>query len=178
MGDPFFNTKKPTYGSVVYQGYYYDSLLLTYDVIQDNLILSYNNLGQFFTVVLNSDKIDSFGLHEHVFDHIKDATPGLNNSGFYDVLYDGTSRILVKRRKSTRPANTKGYLFEYIDADRYFVLKNDRYHSVASKAGIYRLFNENKKAIKREMRKVNYTYKSQTDRYLKRVCMLNDRISE
>jgi hypothetical protein len=175
-GDPTFLRKNPSYGSVVYQGHFYDSLLLSYDVIQDNLILAYQNQGLFFSIVLNSDKIDSFTLMGHYFHNVRKDTIGLNYGGFFDRLYDGPSTIMVKRRKTTRPANVKGYLFEYTESDRYFIYSQGKFNSVSTKASIYRLFEKNKKAIKREMRRVDYTYRSQRDRYLKRVCFLNDKL--
>jgi len=176
LGTPFFQQKNFSFGSVIYQGHIYNNLLLGYDVIQDNLVLAYQNRGQFFQIVLDRDKVDAFVLLGHTFDNRQPETAGLPFGGYLDKLYDGPSKILVKRNKKTRPSTTKGYLYEYVNADKYFVYTKGEFVPVNSKSKIFKIFKENRKLLRKQILKTDLDYRSQKDRYLQKVCQLNDQI--
>ncbi len=164
-GHPYFLNKNFQYGSVQYMGNNYDSLIIGYNVVQDNLILVYPRDDSFFAIVPRKDRINYFTLLGHDFVQIKDPPKGLPEKGFYDVLYDGQTKILARRRKTTVAYQEGNYLSQYKSTDQYFIRKDGQYHTLRSRSSLYQLFKNEKRDLKKFIRERNIDFKSDPDRY-------------
>ncbi|MCA6073985.1 hypothetical protein [Fulvivirga sedimenti] len=168
-GHPYFLNKNFQFGSVQYMGYTYDSLIIGYNIVQDQLILVYPRDDAFFAIVPRKDRINYFSLLGHHFVQIKDLPAGLPDEGFYDVLYDGTTKILARRSKIQAAYQEGNYLFEYKLNDQYFLWKDGRFHTIRTRAALYQLFKEDKREIKKFIRDENIDFKTYPDGYFQKL---------
>ncbi len=170
-GNPFYLNKNFVFGSVIYMGYRYDSIVMAYDCFRDELILAYPLANEFFAIVPVKSRIDAFRIHGHEFVQIREADkyPGITETGFFDVIYSGEHRILARREKIAARYVTGNYLQRFEPDDYYYIRKDGVYHRVQRRAGLLNLFKENKRELKRFIRQSNYDFKDGTDAFLRSV---------
>lgn len=141
-------------GSVFYDGAEYENIPMAYDILHDDLITTRYN--QNYRIRLNADKVDHFTFAGHEFvrivdDSIHHLTIG---TGYYDKLYDGKSKVLVKRKKILQQRYSGGVAYnDYVEKDLYYILKNGAYNQVSSKKTVENLFRDHKKDLKKYFRK-------------------------
>jgi hypothetical protein len=165
-GNAFFQDRSYYYGSVEYLEYMYDSLVIAYDVFLDELVLAYPRKDEFFAIIPIKSRINRIYLAGHVFIHHRDEEPGLNETGFYDLLYDGEHRIVAKRRKKVVPFREGAYLYRYESNDSYYIFKDGSYHAIRGRKGLLNLFKDHKKDLKQFIRNTGLNFDSQTDQLL------------
>lgn len=152
-GDPYFITGEFKKGSINYSGRKYDSVPLMYDIARNQLVILAPD--KISSVVLENDFIDSFTLHDHHFIKLlQDYKQNLNNSGFYDLLYNGNIQLLAKRVKNIDEQIKGDALVRIIyPKDRFYVHKDSLYYLVSNKKDVLRLFKDKSHEIKKYMRK-------------------------
>ena len=152
-GDPYFITGDFTEGWVNYSGRKYDSVPLMYDLARNEVVI----LGpdKISSIVLGNDFIDSFSLQGHYFIKLlQDYKQNLNNSGFYDVLYNGRMQLLVKRTKIIDEQIKDNVVVRIFSAkDRFYVHKDSLYYLVSNKKDVLHLFKDKTHDIRKYMRK-------------------------
>jgi hypothetical protein len=160
-GDPYFITGDFTKGWVNYSGRKYDSVPLMYDVARNQLVILAPD--KMSSVILQNDFIDSFSLHQHHFIKLlQDYKQNLNNSGFYDVLYNGHVQLLAKRTKNIDEQIKGDVLLRIFSAkDRFYVHKDSLYYLVSNKKDVLRLFKDKAHEIKKYMRKHHLKFRRQ-----------------
>ncbi|MEJ2005844.1 MAG: hypothetical protein P8X57_13005 [Cyclobacteriaceae bacterium] len=168
-GDPYYLTKSFAYGSVIYMGYQYDSLVMAYDSNIDQLVLAYPNTEGFFAIVPVKSRIDAFRIHGHTFVHIRDTEkfPGIAEAGYYDVLFDGEHRILARRQKVASDYREGDYLYRYETNDRYYIRINGEYRIIRGRRGLLSLFSDQKRELRRFIRQSRYDFKDDPDNLMR-----------
>jgi hypothetical protein len=157
---PYFETEEWVNGSVIYEGEPYENLDLLYDISNDRLITELYNGSP---IMLINEKLNSFSIGSHHFKKIKNETVNnsLPQSGFYEILYDGTTQAVARRQKKRRETiESKTIQVYFDDKDKYFILKNGNFNQVKSKTSVLKLFPDHKQALKQYMRKNNLNYKT------------------
>lgn len=150
---PFFPADDWVYGSVVYHAQPYESVPLLYDASTDKVITeNYYNAEE---IVLMSEKLDAFEIGEHKFikvDHT--LVKGLPASGFYEQVYPGNTKVIVKRMKvfSDYIENQK-ILYRYDAKNKFYLLKNGAYFQVNSKNALLRVLSDQKQALRPYIKK-------------------------
>lgn len=146
----FFEFRKWHNGVLMYDGQRFDSIPMLYDIFKDELIIKHFNGDH---LLLQSEKIDYFNVDNHSFERLE-AGKDINEqmrTGFYDVLYNGKSRTIVRRYKTRQEKIVdKMVVALYPQKNNFYIKKGDHYHSVGSKKATLNLFPE----YKRELRKV------------------------
>ncbi|HTN22040.1 MAG TPA: hypothetical protein VL125_16290 [Pelobium sp.] len=141
-GHTLFINDQYTNGEFVYNGYAYKDKSLMYDLVYGQLVLL--NFDKVGGIVVKSDMVDSFSLHNHKFINIKPAqikdkeiTPG-----YYDLLYDGDVALLAKRIKKITESTTQ-YKVERTVAQEntYYLYKNNKYNLVKGKKSLLKLLH-------------------------------------
>lgn len=162
-GHPFFRSDDWEFGSVTYNGQYYENVPLLYDVLKDQIITESYNGSE---MVLTKEKVSRFNLNDDIF--ITVHHPSLPKAGFYQLLYDGPSRALAKRQKGRREKISDRSIEVFFDTrDRFFIYKNGLYFQVRNKSGVLRVFG-NKKTELKEFFKTNHVrFKADFARALK-----------
>jgi len=95
FGQPFFIADSLINGTVTFDGVTYENVKLQYDEVNDELIttdLQGDNLVQLF-----KQKINAFSIGPYNFINLAQTYP---RAGYYRVLYNGKSQILVRESKS------------------------------------------------------------------------------
>ena len=146
----FYEFRKWHNGVLVYDDQRFDSIPMLYDIFKDELIIKHFNGDH---LLLQSEKIDYFYVDNHTFvrqEAGKDINPQMR-TGFYDLIYNGKSRTIVRRIKQRQEKIVdKRVIALFPQKNTYYVKKGDQYYNVSSKKSAFNLFPE----YKRELRKV------------------------
>ena len=175
QGDQYFQSYIWEKGSVYYDGLLYSDVSMKYDIANEVLIVDHAHLP--FQVALESANIDYFSLLDHHFIRLEADTlthAGIS-TGFYDLLYDGKTRFLVKRAKILKDAIEDRQLHYWFEAtDRYFIQKDDVFHRVKSKRSVLKVFYDHKKDIQRFMKRNKIKFRKQPEEAIHRIVMYYD----
>lgn len=147
-GQPYFYTTEYTFGSVVYDGIFYDSIVMKYDEIADALIVL-NGADQ---IQLWNEKVENFHLFNADFiQPQKDSNvTGLDFPGFYNLLYEGNTSLLKKEVKSiTEIINTSAELLRFVNTKEFYYLKKgETYNAITNSKSFYKLLGDHKAEVK------------------------------
>ncbi|WP_181308102.1 hypothetical protein [Rufibacter sp. XAAS-G3-1] len=163
-GHQFFLQDAAATGNVHYDGASYDQVPMLYDLVKDEVIIMRNNL---LMQKLVSEKVASFELNGHRF--VRHVAPQSADSsslptGFYDVLHDGTSKMLVKRQKQMEEKVEDKFLIEiYSHRDKFFLGKEKTFYQVRSKKSVYQLLKDKKKELKKYARSNKLRFRKQRE---------------
>ncbi len=151
-GIPFFEVDSMATGWVGYEGRIYEPMHIQYDVARNHVvILNYDKRGR---IILNNELVDSFQLLNHRFLRLQaNSAQNLGTTGFYDLLYNGKTKVLASRKKAFREVIKDNEVIRvFVKQDRHFVFKGDKYYLVNNKKDVFRLFDDKKHEIKAAMR--------------------------
>lgn len=152
-GTPFFEVDSFATGWVSYGGKIYQPMHVQYDIVRDEVVvLNSDNISR---IILQDEQIDSFHFLNHTFIRLEqNDKQNLNNTGFYDLLYNGHTRVLAARKKIiTKAIYGNDLVRSFYSLDRYYVFKDDIYYLVANKRDVLNLFDDKRHEIKSVMRK-------------------------
>ncbi|MBO9615343.1 MAG: hypothetical protein J7619_21770 [Dyadobacter sp.] len=148
----FYQQRRWLNGMVLYDGQQFDSIPMLYDIFHDELVIRHFNGDH---VLLQTVKVDSFIVDNHHFARLeagKDINPQMR-TGFYDVVYGGKSRTLVRRTKSRQEKIVEKKVIAYYPEKNFFyVFRDGRYHSVHTKKSMLELFPEQKRELRKVLR--------------------------
>jgi hypothetical protein len=177
-GSPYFLTDKFTGGSVVYDGILFDSLSLLYDDLKRVLVSKSDG----FVLQFVSERISEFTVSGHHFVRLKaDSTnQGLSETGFYEILYPGRSRVLKETFKKTRevPSIYEGLLHYVDETTDYFIRTANGYKPANSKGEILQVFKDHKKEVQQYMKKNKLKFRSDKENTLIEVAGYYDQIAK
>jgi hypothetical protein len=101
---PYFKENKWAKGSLLYQGIFYNAERIKYDIEIDKLIyLMYGNDNTMNCVALDENFILEFYILNSTFRYyngLKNDTGRKLKAGYYEVVYDGKLKFLVRNEKS------------------------------------------------------------------------------
>lgn len=167
---PFFPDYDWIYGSVIYHGHTYDSVPMLYDINTDKLVIeNYNNAQE---IALVSEKVAGFTIGGHRFRRI--INESVNNSlpvtGFYEILYDGPTRAILRRQKIlTEIIVSQTIEIGYDEKTRYFVLRDGVYLPARNKASLLKILGDEKQALKPFIKKNKLRFRRDPVQALTRV---------
>ncbi|MVM28879.1 hypothetical protein GO755_02455 [Spirosoma sp. HMF4905] len=148
---PFFPVDSLQPGTIAYNGVQYHDVLMLYDIVRDELAIQPPEGG--YRVRLNNDKISNFSIKKHQFARlVGDSALGLR-TGFYEILYNGTVKVLAQRVKTVHEDISSGtYKAEYLVKDRFYIQKEGAYHEVKTKGSVLSLFPDQAKPLRKYLR--------------------------
>ena len=122
-GQPFFIADSLIAGTITFDDVTYENVKLQYDEVNDELIttdLQGDNLVQLF-----KQKISAFSIGPHKFINLSQTYP---RAGYYRVLYNGKSQIIVKESKSiqVKPGRITSETERSVNATTDYYLKTDK----------------------------------------------------
>lgn len=158
-GHPFFEKEEPQPGIIFYNDIRYPDILLRYDLVRDEVIFANHNDN--LNIKLITEKIRAFSIKGHLFIHIAEKNgvnfPGI---GFYELVYDGTAQVLVKRRKNLRESAKAEEPARFNQANTYFIKKDSVYYKINNKRSLLAVFKDYKTEISKFMQKQNLNFKN------------------
>ena len=148
---PYFSIDDWTFGSITYWGEVYEDVPVMFDLSTDQVITEHNRGNP---IKLIPEKVDGFVISDHTFQRLRNS--GTNNiaEGFYERLYDGTSKVYAKHQKVYREdITTREVIPRFEENIRYFILKNGVFNQVKKKGSVLDTFEDHKQEIKSFMKK-------------------------
>lgn len=149
-GHQYFLSPDMHAGSVAYNDDFFSDLLLAYDVVLDQVVLSQPNSS--LTLRLVNENVQSFSVTTHRFVRLvaDSTTRAVIRTGFYEVLFDSTVQVMAKRAKRMQEHLTQSRLnVEFTPTDKLFIRKDGQYFPVASKSSVLRLFSDRAKELQK-----------------------------
>ena len=153
-GHPFFGSDKFTYGSLFYNNVLYDSILLLYDILQDQLVTELPNMK--FRISLVNEHIRYFQLSHCLFENLDQSDLKLPTDfepGFYQLLSNGTVPVYAKRVKTLSASNHPTKLQrEFLTSDIFFIRKGNELFRVRNIKSLIAIFDEYEDDLKRYLK--------------------------
>ena len=155
LGSAYFPSDQFTSGSVVYNGIFYDSVMLKYDDLQQCLIL----LKDGYEMQMINERVSSFDIEGNQFLRLMadSAHSGIPVTGFYQLLYDGPSRVLKRTTKYIREETfaTDGIPRYMVTDEAYYIRRGQVFIRVKTMESLPNIFSDHKKELKRFIEKNN-----------------------
>nr|WP_295927369.1 hypothetical protein [uncultured Dyadobacter sp.] len=173
----FLKQRRWLNGMVLYDGQQFDSIPMLYDIFKDEVVIRHFNGDH---VLLQTVKVDSFIIDNHHFARLesgKDVNPQMR-TGFYDVIYGGKSRTIVRRTKQRQEKIVdKRVIAYYPEKNFFYVFKNGRYHSVHTKRSALDLFPEHKRELRRVLRENKIKFRKNREMAITRMVSTHDELA-
>lgn len=152
-----FSDKKKS-GSFSMNEKKYENLMLDYDTYTDEVI--YYDETKFFDakslrIALNKEKVESFNLYFEddslTFRYLKssDGTKFNLPDGFYEEVYDGKSKYIIKHQSSVTKEKSENL---YLYSTTGYVMIGEKFLRLRSRRGFIKLFGVKSAEIKKFMR--------------------------
>ena len=105
----------------------YENVPLFYDLSRDKVITEHSiNASK---IELISEKIARFSMAGHTFQRLKRDESKIITEGFHDVLYDGKTKVYVRREKALQQkVESNDIIFNFQQKNRVYVFKDGVYH--------------------------------------------------
>lgn len=179
MGHPFFESDSLQKGSIYYDGTLYENIPILYDLVSDEVILKdYRNN---YFIRLSSVKIRYFTLLTHTFIRPEPDSNAatFQDNGFYDRIYDGKTKIFVKRRKQINyTVTSEKTIYRYDQYNLYLIKKEDAYFKVTGKKSLLSLLQDKKTEIKKYVAKAKLNFKKDMENAIRKTVIYYDEIKE
>lgn len=141
-------------GDIVYDGFRYNEVLMMYDLNEDAVIVL--NYDGYSMLSLISDKVTDFYIKDHHFTYINVADSSKNvpfRTGFFDLIYNGETKVLVKRAKTLQLNVTSSEVRKYfVSKTSYFLEKDHQYYPINGESSFLSFFKDKKVALKKYLR--------------------------
>lgn len=149
-GHQYFFSPEKQAGTVTYNDRLFTNLHLAYDLVLDQVVLSPPSSPLMLRLI--NEKVSGFTLNEHRFVRLvaDSASAGVIRTGYYEVLAEGSLRLLAKRVKHLQERIAQPYInVEFSPADKLYLYKAGRYYAVASKRSVLRLLADRNKDLQK-----------------------------
>lgn len=156
IGDefPYFLSDDWIEGTLVYDDQRYNKIWLYYDLSTDQVLVENYNFAN--TIQLVKERVREFTLENHRFLNLMYLS---NEPGFYEVLYEGKTKVYARHSKSFQSEIRFGELInKFIEKTSYFIQKENEFIPVTNKASVLRIFSDRKKEVNQNFRKYNLSF--------------------
>src|SRR5258706_2988946 len=147
-GHAYFQSSDWQKGSVVYDHVLYENIVMKYDLLKDQLIVSSKDRGG-LSIGLFSPRVGEFSFS--TFHFIRIDTPGEKSflsPGFYQQLVQGKLTVLVKRTKGISEKISGTTLTQkFEETAKYYLLKDGISYPVKNKKDILTAVKDLKKEV-------------------------------
>ncbi len=171
-GTFYFKDKNYCIPSLIrYNGTWFKNIPVLYDVHNDAMIsVNGNNL-----FVLDAERTSDIYLLEHHFIYLNTKSPDDLTPGFYDLLYDGKSQVLVKRTKLIDESKSTEIVYE--DKTAIYVKKDNKYLPVGSKGALMDIFKNKSKELNQYLKSNKIKYNKDEEGAVARLATYYDQIN-
>lgn len=139
-------------GSIVYRGFRFDSIPLMYDINQNKIV---SLIDRSLKYSFQNDWVSEFYLNGHHFKHIRvaDSTTSAIKSGFYDLIYNGKSRIYVKRTKQMNYAlDNSAIRYFFSSKTTYYIEREGIFKEFRGKGAFLSHFKDKKSELNKHLK--------------------------
>jgi hypothetical protein len=163
-GIAYFQADEWQPGNVVYDDILYENILMKYDLVKDQLIVTLQS-GKGLPITLFSPRVKSFSFSGNKFIRIESkGNPDELPAGYYQVLTEGKLTALAKREKKIDLRIAGGLNYEkFEDIVRYYVIKDGKAFSISGKKDLMRLVKDKENEVEQFMDKEKLKYRKKTE---------------
>jgi len=177
LGTPYYLDLAALKGTITYQGREYEDLLLSYNLVMDELILKKKiNKTNSIELVLNKYYVEGFVL-EHFNNYYNfilhtDLRPIHSHlqEGFYELVYDDELKMLVRHKKILFFDAGKSDHYSYQHEKKIYLILDAEIHDVTRRRDFLNVFVNNKKSLKKYMRQADMNYEKAGTHALSALC--------
>jgi hypothetical protein len=172
---PYFISDDWIMGDVFYDGEFFENVPLMYDIFNAKLVTEHYSSGQ--PIQLISDKLHHFNISGHHFEKILNDTIGasLPETGFYDILYSGPTKLIAKRQKMLREQITSSQIDTFYDEkDRHYIFRNDVFFHVKNKRGAFKILSDARQPLRKFLKANRIRFNDDKELALKRMAQFYD----
>lgn len=177
IGHPYFMADSVQIGNIYYDGTYYPNVPMLYDMVTDNVVIieyaaqSESANSQYIPMLrmdLVKNKIQSFSLPAHEFVRlIADSNSTGMPKGFYERMYNGKTKLFVKRAKLYVEEVKGDQLERRFDLKTtYYIQKKGIYYDVYSKKSLLTALKEKKAELSSFIRNNKKRFKKNKERMI------------
>jgi hypothetical protein len=150
-GHAYFLQNEVSIGTVIYDELEFANVPMLYDLYKGQVVVQH--FDGFSKIGLVSSKVKSFSLLNHHFVRL-DSIPGTPiTGGFYDEMYTGNTKVLVKRGKFIVETVKDEIEREFVETNPVFIQKDARYYSIKSNKALLTLLQDKAPQVKQYLRK-------------------------
>ncbi len=179
LGTPYFLDNITLPGSLTYNGKLYENLILSYNIVIDELILwTKSDNGNMLQVVLNKYYIEKFTLSHSgksynfrlitetkpIYDHLKE--------GFYEVIYEDELSMYV-RHKTKLYNNNSNLDNSYKYEKQVYLVLDGKVYVINKRRNYLNAFRDHKKLLHKYMRQEKINFGKSESKYLNALCKYN-----
>ncbi|OQP50848.1 hypothetical protein A4H97_03205 [Niastella yeongjuensis] len=177
-GHAYFLQKELSIGTVVYDELGFANVLMLYDLLKDQVIIQH--LDGFSKVGLISTKVQSFYLLNHHFVrlHGDSASSSPIITGFYDELYNGNIKVLIKRGKIIEETIKDEVEREFKETNAVFIQKDGRYYAIKTYKTLLTVLQDKAPQVKQYLRKNKLKFRNDPENTLLKAAVFYDSINK
>ena len=162
--NPYYVNDEYITGSVVYKKIHYPNVKIRLDLHKEHLIAL--TPSKQYSKIVPIEDVDSIYIHNKVFFNHKPPVKSGLNPGYYLLLHNSKNIQLLGRSlfllDFQKPEDKKSFS----QKTNYYLVYNEKYHSVSNKRSFYKVFPEHKKTINKYVRENNLSFKSDKEKSL------------
>jgi hypothetical protein len=145
-GVAYFQSDSWQKGAVIYEDVLYHDILMKYDLVADKIIIAPLRGGIFIS--LFGQRVKEFSFSGLKFIRIDKTDKTSPPSGFYEVLVEGKTTLLIKTTKTISERIIDNALYSKFEQKvKYYILKNNQYYPVNNKKSLLDILKEKRKAV-------------------------------
>ncbi len=172
---PYFLSEDWITGDVYYDDELFTDVPLMYDLYSGQLITEHSASGHAIQLIF--EKVSHFTMEDHVFEKIdnESVNGSLPETGFYDILHAGQTKVVSRRQKLQSEEIYSTYIeVTYDEKYRYFLFKNGIFFPVNNKASVLKILSDEKQSLKRFLKTNKIKFSENKDLALKSMAAFYD----
>lgn len=173
-GDAFYPSRDWQRGSLLYDGSWYNDILLMYDIHRGQVLIRHPNT---MSICLFNERVQKFSYDGRTFVRLNPDKDNILKSGFYQRLSEGKITIIVARQKSIEE-KIVDLTFErkFISSNTYYALKDGNYYLINKQKTLLTLLKDKKQIILKHLKKEKLKYKHDTEKTIVTIAELYNQI--
>jgi hypothetical protein len=160
---PYFGVDDWVFGDILYDDELYKNTPLFYDIYRDKVITEHLLNGSKLELI--SEKVARFSVSGHTFVRLREDEGKTISAGFYDLLYDGNTKVYCRREKLLqRKIESDDIIERFDERNLIFIMNNGVYHAVRSKRSVFDVLNDRRQELKSYMNDNKIVYKADREK--------------
>jgi hypothetical protein len=177
-GHAYFLQRELSIGTIEYDELEFANVPMIYDLLKDQVIIQH--LDGFSKVGLISTKVRSFSLLNHHFIRLQGDSTSSSPivTGFYDELYTGNLKVVVKREKFIEEMIKDEVEREFIETNAVFIQKEGRYYAIKTYKTLLTVLKDKAPQVKQYLRKNRIKFRKGPENTILKAAVFYDSINK
>lgn len=173
-GHAFFVSKDWHNGSVLYDGVWYQDLIIMYDLLKDVVIVKHPN-G--VPISLYSERVQQFKIAGANFVRLGVDKDKVIKPGFYQVMTDGDVTLYARRSKLLEERIVSNEIErKFVDNNHFYAYTNNTYYWLKKPKSLLSILDEKKQKVTQYMSGQKVSYKKEAERAMLMIAEYNNQL--